>query len=67
MGTIHVDVCDPMITPTRGGYSYFKVFTDEYNHYRYVYLMKHARESVKKFNEFQMKYRINSEARICTL
>ncbi|KAL0394340.1 UNVERIFIED_CONTAM: hypothetical protein Slati_4400200 [Sesamum latifolium] len=37
---IHTDVCGPLNTPTRGGYSYFITFTDDHSRYGYVYLMR---------------------------
>ncbi|VFQ84441.1 unnamed protein product, partial [Cuscuta campestris] len=41
LGLIHSDVCGPISTVARGGYSYFVTFTDDLSRYGYVYLMKH--------------------------
>ncbi|KAL0290563.1 UNVERIFIED_CONTAM: Retrovirus-related Pol polyprotein from transposon TNT 1-94 [Sesamum calycinum] len=37
---IHTDVCGPLNTPIRGGYSYFITFTDDHVRYDYVNLMR---------------------------
>ena len=37
---IHTNVCGPMTTHARGGFSYFITFIDDYSRYGYVYLMK---------------------------
>ena len=41
LGLIHTDVCGPMTTQARSGYSYFITFTDDFSRYGIVYLMKH--------------------------
>ena len=38
---VHTDVCGPMSTQVRGGYSYFITFTDDRSRFGYVYLMKY--------------------------
>ena len=53
LGLIHTDVCGPMSTDARGGYSYFITFTDDLSRYGYVYLMKQKSEAFEKFKEFQ--------------
>src|SRR4051812_5662973 len=50
---IHSDVCGPMSTTARGGYHYFNNFTDDFNRYGYVYLMKHNSKTFERFREFQ--------------
>jgi hypothetical protein len=50
---IHTDVCGSMSTYTRNGDRYFITFTDDYNRYGYVYLMRHKYESFEKFKEFR--------------
>jgi hypothetical protein len=45
---IHMDVCRPMITTSRGGYQYFILFTNDLSRYGYVYLMKHKSETFEK-------------------
>jgi len=42
-----------MRTSARGNYQYFITFTDDFNRYGYVYLMKHKLESFEKSKEFQ--------------
>ncbi|KAL0413218.1 UNVERIFIED_CONTAM: hypothetical protein Sradi_1523500 [Sesamum radiatum] len=37
---VHTDVCGPLSTPARGGFSYIITFTDDHSRYGYVYLMK---------------------------
>ena len=53
LGLIHSDVCGPLNTKARGGYSYFITFTDDLSRYGFVYLMKHKSESFEKFKEFK--------------
>ena len=53
LGLIHTDVCGPMSTMARGGFSYFITFTDDLSRYGYIYLMKHKSESFEKFKQFQ--------------
>ncbi|KAK8593425.1 hypothetical protein V6N12_045507 [Hibiscus sabdariffa] len=53
LGLIHSDVCGPMNTQARGGYHYFITFTDDFNRYGYIYLMRHKSEVLEKFKEFR--------------
>ena len=53
LGLVHTDVCGPMTTEARGGYSYFITFTDDLSRFGYVYLMKHKSEAFDKFKEYQ--------------
>ncbi|VFQ77366.1 unnamed protein product [Cuscuta campestris] len=53
LGLIHSDVCGPISTVARGGYSYFVTFTDDLSRYGYVYLMKHKSECFDKFKDFK--------------
>ena len=53
LGLIHTDVCGPMSTISRGGFSYFITFTDDYSRFGYVYLMKNKSEAFEKFKEFK--------------
>ena len=46
---VHSDVCGPISTTARGGYEYFVTFTDDFNRYGYVYLMKSNAETLEKF------------------
>ena len=53
LGLIHTDVCGLISSLARGGFHYFITFTDDFNRYGYVYLMKHKLESFEKFKEFK--------------
>ena len=53
LGLIHTDVCGPLSTSARGGYSYFVIFTDDFSRYGYVYLMRHKSETFEKFKDFK--------------
>ena len=50
---VHTDVCRPFDVQTRGGYTYFIIFTDDLSRYGYVYLMKHKSEAFEKFKKFR--------------
>nr|GEW69259.1 retrotransposon protein, putative, Ty1-copia subclass [Tanacetum cinerariifolium] len=53
LGLIHTDVCGPFKIMSRQGASYFITFTDDFNHYGYVYLLKHKHEVFETFKLFQ--------------
>ena len=53
LALVHMDVCGPMTTQARGGYSYFIIFTDDLSRFGYVYLMKYKSEAFDKFKENQ--------------
>ena len=46
LGLVHTDVCGPVTTHARGGYSYFITFIDDLSRFGYVYLMKHKSEAL---------------------
>ena len=50
---IHTDVCGPMSMHTRGGFTYFLTFIDDYSRYGYLYLMRCKSEAFEKFKEFR--------------
>ena len=50
---IHSDVCSPMNTYARAGFSYFITFID--SRYRYMYSMKYKSEAFEKFKEFRQE------------
>ncbi|KAL0394993.1 UNVERIFIED_CONTAM: Retrovirus-related Pol polyprotein from transposon TNT 1-94 [Sesamum latifolium] len=52
---VHIDVCGPLSTPTRGGFSYFITFTDDHSRYGYVYLMRYKSEALGRFKEYRLK------------
>ncbi|KAL0391186.1 UNVERIFIED_CONTAM: hypothetical protein Scaly_0475700 [Sesamum calycinum] len=47
---IHIDVCGPLNTQAREGFSYFITFTDDNSRYCYVYLMRYKSEAFVRFN-----------------
>ena len=53
LGLVHTDVCGPVITEARGGYSYFITFIDDLSRFGYVYLMKYKFEVFDKFKAYQ--------------
>nr|GEV26687.1 hypothetical protein [Tanacetum cinerariifolium] len=50
---IHTDVCGPLRHVSRQGASYFITFTDDYNRYGYVSLLKHKHEVFETFKVFK--------------
>nr|GEV45616.1 hypothetical protein [Tanacetum cinerariifolium] len=53
LGLIHTDVCGLFKIMSRQGASYFITFTDDFNHYGYVYVLKHKHEVFESFKLFQ--------------
>ena len=53
LGLVHTDMCGPLSTTVRVGYSYFITFTDDYSWMGFVYLMKYKSESFEKFKKFR--------------
>ncbi|KAL0405242.1 UNVERIFIED_CONTAM: hypothetical protein Slati_3838100 [Sesamum latifolium] len=49
------NVCGPLNTPARGGYSYFITFTDDHSRYGYVYLMRYKSEAFGRFKEYKLE------------
>ncbi|GJW81266.1 retrotransposon protein, putative, ty1-copia subclass [Tanacetum coccineum] len=66
LGLIHTDVCGPFRTVSREGASYFITFTDDFNHYGYVYLMKDKHGVFETFKSF-WGYALESAARILNM
>ncbi|WRX12611.1 GAG-pre-integrase domain - like 3 [Theobroma cacao] len=66
-GLVHSDVCGPMNTSARGGYSYFIIFTNDHFRYGYVYLMKYKSESFDKFKEYRAEVEKQTGKSILTL
>ena len=50
---VHLDVCRPLNTITKRGYSYFIIFTNDHSRFGYVYLMKYKSKAFEKFKEFR--------------
>ena len=53
LSLIHADVCRPMSTQARNGFSYFLTFTDDHSRYGHVYLLKYKSEVFEKFKEYK--------------
>ncbi|KAK4381632.1 hypothetical protein Sango_2948300 [Sesamum angolense] len=64
---IHTDVCGPLNTQARGGFSYFITFTDEHSRYGYVYLMRYKYEAFVRFKEFRLEVENQTDRKIKTL
>ncbi|KAL0294012.1 UNVERIFIED_CONTAM: Transposon Ty1-BL Gag-Pol polyprotein [Sesamum radiatum] len=58
---IHSDVCGPLNTQARGGFSYFITFTDDHSRYGYVYLMRYKSEAFGRFKEFRLEVENQTE------
>ncbi|KAL0396340.1 UNVERIFIED_CONTAM: hypothetical protein Scaly_0082400 [Sesamum calycinum] len=52
---IHINVCRPLNTPARGGFSYSITFTDYHSWYDYVYLMRYKSEAFRRFKEYKLE------------
>ena len=46
LALVYSDVCGPMITQAKGGYSYFITFMDDLSRFGYVYLLKYKFEAL---------------------
>ncbi|KAL0462479.1 UNVERIFIED_CONTAM: hypothetical protein Slati_0135500 [Sesamum latifolium] len=64
---IHTDVCGPLNTQARGGFSYFIIFTDDHSRYGYVYLMRYKSEAFVRFKEFRFEVENPTDRKIKTL
>ncbi|KAL0463160.1 UNVERIFIED_CONTAM: hypothetical protein Slati_0203600 [Sesamum latifolium] len=64
---IHMEVCGPLNTPARGGYSYFITFTDDHSQYGYVYLMRYKSEAFGRFKEYTLEIVNQTGRKIKTL
>ena len=51
--SVHIDVCGPMTTQARGGYSNFITFMEDLSRFGYVYPMKHKFKAFDRFKEYQ--------------
>ncbi|KAL0329194.1 UNVERIFIED_CONTAM: hypothetical protein Sradi_4906100 [Sesamum radiatum] len=67
-GSSHqLDICGPLSTQARGGFSYFIIFTDVHSRYGYVYLMRYKSEAFVKFKEFKLEVENQTSRKIKTL
>ncbi|KAL0328098.1 UNVERIFIED_CONTAM: Retrovirus-related Pol polyprotein from transposon TNT 1-94 [Sesamum calycinum] len=65
---IHTDVCGPLNTQARGGFSYFIIFTDDHSRYGYVYLMSYKSEAFVRFKELRLEgYALETAARLLNI
>ncbi|KAL0462672.1 UNVERIFIED_CONTAM: hypothetical protein Slati_0154800 [Sesamum latifolium] len=55
LNLVHTDVCGPLNTPARGGFSYFIMFTDDHSRYGYVYPMRYKFEAFGRFKEYRLE------------
>ncbi|GJR18977.1 retrotransposon protein, putative, ty1-copia subclass [Tanacetum coccineum] len=53
LGPIHTDVCGPFRTVLREGDGYVITFTNDFDRYGYVYLIKHKHEVFETFKAFR--------------
>ncbi|KAL0411099.1 UNVERIFIED_CONTAM: hypothetical protein Slati_3699600 [Sesamum latifolium] len=58
------DVCGSLNTPARGGYSYFRTFTDDHSWYGYVYLIRYKFEAFGRFKEYRLEVENQTENEI---
>ncbi|KAL0451281.1 UNVERIFIED_CONTAM: Retrovirus-related Pol polyprotein from transposon TNT 1-94 [Sesamum latifolium] len=52
---VHTNVCGPLNTLARGGFSYFLTLTNDYLRYSYVYLMRYKFEAFGRFKEYKLE------------
>ncbi|KAL0362100.1 UNVERIFIED_CONTAM: Retrovirus-related Pol polyprotein from transposon TNT 1-94 [Sesamum calycinum] len=64
---INTDICGPLNTQTRGGFSYFITFTDDHSRYGYVYLMRYKSGAFVRFKEFRLEVETQTGRKIKTL
>ncbi|KAL2228574.1 UNVERIFIED_CONTAM: hypothetical protein Sindi_1837100 [Sesamum indicum] len=64
---IHLDICGPLNTQARGGFSYFITFTYDHSRYGYVYLMRYKSEAFGRFKEFRLEVENQTGRKIKTL
>ncbi|KAK4389877.1 hypothetical protein Sango_2324700 [Sesamum angolense] len=64
---IHADVCGPLNTPIREGYSYFIIFTNDHSQYDYVYLMRYKSEAFGRIKEYRLEVENQTGCKIKTL
>ncbi|GKB39181.1 retrotransposon protein, putative, ty1-copia subclass, partial [Tanacetum coccineum] len=67
LGLIHTDVRGPFRIVSSQGASYFVTFTDDFNRYGYVYLLKHIHEVFETFKVFQKEVENQLEKTIKSL
>ncbi|KAL0409623.1 UNVERIFIED_CONTAM: Transposon Ty2-B Gag-Pol polyprotein [Sesamum radiatum] len=61
---VHIDVCGPLSTPARGGFSYFITFTDDHSRYGYAYMMSYKSEVFERFKEYRLEVKNQTSRKI---
>ncbi|KAL0324711.1 UNVERIFIED_CONTAM: Retrovirus-related Pol polyprotein from transposon RE2 [Sesamum calycinum] len=61
------DICGPLNTQDRGGFSYFITFIDDHSRYGYVYLMRYKSEVFGRFKEFKPEVENQTNRKIIAL
>ncbi|KAL0462295.1 UNVERIFIED_CONTAM: hypothetical protein Slati_0117100 [Sesamum latifolium] len=61
---VHIDVCGPLSTPAKGGFSYFITFTHDHSRYGYVYLMRYKSEAFGRFKEYRLEVENQTSCKI---
>ncbi|KAL0394817.1 UNVERIFIED_CONTAM: hypothetical protein Slati_4447900 [Sesamum latifolium] len=64
---IHTDVCGPLNTPAREGYSYFITFTCDHSRYGYIYLIRYKFEAFGRFKEYRLEVENQTSCKIKAL
>ncbi|KAL0355505.1 UNVERIFIED_CONTAM: Retrovirus-related Pol polyprotein from transposon TNT 1-94 [Sesamum radiatum] len=64
---IYTDICGPLNTPARGGYSYLITFTNDHSRFGYVYLMRYKSEAFDRFKEYRLEVENQAGHKIKTL
>ncbi|KAL0395400.1 UNVERIFIED_CONTAM: hypothetical protein Slati_4506200 [Sesamum latifolium] len=64
---VHTDVCGPLSTPARGGFSYFITFTVDHSRYGYIYLMRYKSEAFATFKEYRLEVENQTSRKIKAL
>ncbi|KAL0336679.1 UNVERIFIED_CONTAM: Transposon Ty2-B Gag-Pol polyprotein [Sesamum radiatum] len=67
LNLICTDVCGPLNTPARGGFSYFITFTDDHSRYGYVYLRRYKSKAFVRFKGFRLEVENQTGHKIKTL
>ncbi|KAL0433579.1 UNVERIFIED_CONTAM: Retrovirus-related Pol polyprotein from transposon RE2, partial [Sesamum latifolium] len=67
LNLIHTDVCAPLNTPARAGYSYFITFIDDHSRYGYIYLMRYKSEAFERFKKYRLEVENQTDSKIKTL
>ncbi|KAL0395399.1 UNVERIFIED_CONTAM: hypothetical protein Slati_4506100 [Sesamum latifolium] len=64
---VHTNVCGPLSTPARGGFSYFITFTADHSRYGYIYLMRYKSEAFATFKEYRLEVENQTSRKIKAL